>query len=136
MRIFFGIEAQISTYSINNSRKRIEELLGDIEVSDYTQNLDTIGIIINCFDKEWCAKGYGKTRKYISYIKRNADIRINIPAEEFLVASEKERDIMVLNNIIESITVINERLNKKNGCSFDGEKLIDYIKEKTIVLTK
>ena len=52
MRIFIGIEAQLSTYVINDSRKRIEELIGEIEVSDYTKDLDTIGIIINCFDKE------------------------------------------------------------------------------------
>ena len=130
-RIFIGIEAHVSTYVINDSRKRIENLIGELEVTDYTPNLDSIGIIINCFDKEWLAKGYGKERKYISYKNRNADIRLNIPAEEFLVASKSKRDIMVKNNIIESIRIIDERLNKKKGCSFDGIRLIEYIEEKT-----
>lgn len=75
--------------------------------------------------------GYGKTRKYISYKNRCADIRINIPAEVFLAASKSERDIMVKNNIIESIRVFDERLNKKKGCSFDGERLVSYIEGKT-----
>ena len=37
---------------------------------------------------------------------------------------------MVKQNIYDSIRVIDERINKKKLCSFDGEKMIADIEEK------
>lgn len=74
--------------------------------------------------------GFGKTRKYISYKNRYADIRLNIPFEEFMEADKDKRIDMVKNNIYESIRIIDSKLNKKKGCSFDGERMIGDIEEK------
>lgn len=131
-RIFISLEAHISISGIiHDAIMKIESVTGIFETTDYTNALDSIGIYVNCFDEEWRAKGYGKDRKYISYKNRYADIRLNIPAEDLLAADKKERFLMVKNNIIDSIKVIDERLNKKKGCSFDGKRLIEYIEERT-----
>ncbi len=131
-RVFISLEAHISVAGIvHDSIMKIEHETGVLETTDYTNTLDSIGIIVNCFDKEWIAFGKGKERKYINYKNRYADIRLLIPAEDLLAADKKERFLMVKNNIIESIRIIDERLNKKKGCYFDGKRLIEYIEEKT-----
>ena len=84
----------------------------------------------SCFDKNFLSVGFGKTRKYISYKNRYADIRLNIPFEEFMEADKDKRIDMVKNNIYESIRIIDSKLNKKNGCKFDGERMISDIEEK------
>lgn len=131
MRLFISTEAQSSSgHIISNIRNQIESRIGNIEVTNYTNDLDSIGIIINCFDKNFLSVGFGKTRKYISYKNRYADIRLNIPFEEFMEADKDKRIDMVKNNIYESIRIIDSKLNKKKGCSFDGERMIRDIEEK------
>ena len=131
MRLFISTEAQSSSgHIISNIRNQIESRIGNIEVTNYTNDLDSIGIIINCFDKNFLSVGFGKTRKYISYKNRYADIRLNIPFEEFMEADKDKRIDMVKNNIYESIRIIDSKLNKNNGCKFDGERMISDIEEK------
>lgn len=131
MRLFISTEAQSSSgHIISSIRNQIESRIGNIEVTNYTNDLDSIGIIINCFDKNFLSVGFGKTRKYISYKNRYADIRLNIPFEEFMEADKDKRIDMVKNNIYESIRIIDSKLNKKKGCSFDGERMIGDIEEK------
>lgn len=131
LRLFISIEAQSSSgHIISNIRNQIESIIGNIEVTDYTNDLDNIGIIINCFDEKILSVGFGKTRKYISYKKRYADIRLNIPYNEFMEADKEKRFDMVKENIYESIRIIDSKLNKKNGCSFYGERMILDIEEK------
>ena len=131
MRLFISTEAQSSSgHIISNIRNQIESRIGNIEVTNYTNDLDYIGIIINCFDKNFLSVGFGKTRKYISYKNRYADIRLNIPFEEFMEADKQKRFEMVKKNIYDSIRVVDERINKKKGCSFDGERLIADIETK------
>lgn len=131
MRLFISTEAQSSSgHIISNIRNQIESRIGNIEVTNYTNDLDSIGIIINCFDKNFLSVGFGKTRKYISYKNRYADIRLNIPFEEFMEADKDKRVDMVKNNIYESIRIIDSKLNKKKRCSFDGERMIGDIEEK------
>ena len=45
-------------------------------------------------------------------------------------ADKDKRIDMVKNNIFESIRIIDSKLNKKNGCKFDGERMISDIEEK------
>lgn len=131
MRIFFSVEAQAeSCFIVLDILKQIESKIGYIEVTDYTDNLNNIGIIINCFDEYYLSRGFGKDRKYISYKKRYADIRLNIPFREFMEADRDKRFDMVKSNIYESVRIIDDRLNRKKGCSFNGERIIDYIEEK------
>ncbi len=131
-QIFISVEAHISVAGIiSDAIKKIECATGVLETTDYTDTLDNIGIIVNSFDKTWMSWGYGRPRKYISYKNRYADIRLNIPSEDLIAADSKTRFFMVKNNIIESIQVIDNLINKRRGCSFDGKKLISYIEDKT-----
>lgn len=131
MNVFISIEANITVGCIiNDIRKIIEKKTGKIEVCDYTNDLDSIGIIINSWNQSDLKFGHGKERKYISYKQRFADIRLNIPYDEFLSADKQKRFEMVKNNIYDSIRVVDERLNNKKGCSFDGERMIADIEEK------
>lgn len=45
-------------------------------------------------------------------------------------ADKDKRIDMVKNNIYESIRIIDSKLNKKKGCSFDGGRMIGDIEEK------
>lgn len=136
-RIFISVEAHISVAGIiSDAVKTIESAIGALETTDYTNILDNIGIIINSFDKEWSSWGYGKPRKYISYKNRYADIRLSISAEELLAADKNARLLMVRDIIIDSIKVIDDRLNKRRRCSFDGERLIELILGKTAGLAQ
>lgn len=131
-QIFISVEAHISVAGIiSDAIKKIECATGVLETTDYTKVLDNIGIIINSFDAKWMSWGYGKSRKYISYKNRYADIRLNIPSEDLIAADTKTRFFMVRNNIIESIQIIDNRLNKKQRFSFDGQRLINLIQTKT-----
>lgn len=131
MRVFFSTEADISVGPIINSiQNAIEKKTGPIEVNNYTKELDNIAIITNCFNSWQLEFGLGKPRKYINYKNRSADIRLPIPYDEFLSADKEERFEMVKQNIYDSIRVVDERLNKKKGCSFDGDRMIADIEEK------
>ncbi len=132
MRLFISTEAHISVGPIiSGIIQKINERLGVVEVKDYSNCIDSFGIIINCFDDQWKSLGYGKVRKHISYKSRNADVRLNIPYNNFIIASKKDRECAVKKVIIESIQFVNEKINKKEGCFFDGNKLIDYVKAQT-----
>lgn len=131
LKVFISIEADNAVaYIINDIRKIIEKETGAIEVCDYTNDLDRIGIIINSWNENSLKFGHGKPRKYISYKQRFADIRLNIPYDEFLAADKKKRFEMVKKNIYDSIKVVDERLSKKKGCSFDGDRMIADIEER------
>ena len=131
MKIFISVEASNSVvFIINDIRKIIEKSIGEIEVCDYTNDLESIGIIINSWDQSDLRFGHGEERKYISYKKKFADIRLNIPYDEFLSADKKKRFEMVKQNIYDSIRVVDKRLNNKKGCNFDGDKMIADIEEK------
>ena len=134
-RIFISSECHIDVSRIiDGVLYKIEQATGIIETTDYTNALDSMGIIINSFNKEWITWGFGKPRRYISYKKRYADIRINIPSEDLIAADEKGRLLIIRDNIIESIRVVDANVNKKKGCFFDGERLILFIYNKTSYL--
>ena len=131
MSLFFSSETSGRAYkALWFFLKPIDNALKDIRVSDYTKDIDEIGIIVNCFNDCDLEAGFGKPRKYISYKKRFADIRLNIPYVEFLAADKQKQFEMVKQNIFDSIKVVDERLNKKKECSFDGQKMIADIEEK------
>ncbi len=131
MSLFFSSEALGRASDILSFFLRlITQVLKDIDVADYTKDLDEIGIIVNCFNEEFLNEGFGQPRKYISYKKRFADIRLNIPFDEFLKANKQKRFEMIKKNIYDSIEIVNKRLNKKKGYSFDGERLIADIEKR------
>lgn len=131
MALFFSLEALgKSGDAIWALLRPIEHALKAIDVADYTNDIDKIAIVVNCFDDKFLNEGFGQPRKFISYKKRFADIRLNIPFDQFLKADKHKRFEMIKKNIYDSIEVVNERLNKKKGSSFEGERLIADIEEK------
>lgn len=65
MRLFISTEAQVPAVAmIHDILKKINSTLGYIEVTDYTDSLDSIGIIINCFSHEWIDNGFGREKIY------------------------------------------------------------------------
>ena len=52
MKLFISVEASNSAaFIINDIRKIIENKMGKIEVCDYTNNIESIGIIINSWNQ-------------------------------------------------------------------------------------
>ena len=128
MRSFFiSCEAYLSaSVIISHNIRVINQKIGDINTNDYTDVLDSIGIIINCHPDEYLELGCGKRREYISYKNRYADIRLPIDYNQLLKSDRETQYMMVVRNIIDSIEVINKRLSKKKMV-FDSDRLIQYI---------
>ena len=128
MRSFFiSSEAYLSaSVVITHNIRIINQKIGNINTNDYTDVLDSIGIIINCHPDEYLELGCGKRREYISYKNRYADIRLPIDYDQLLKSDRETQYMMVVRNIIDSIEVINKRLSKKK-MEFDSDKLIRYI---------
>lgn len=127
MNIFLSSEAHVSAsviicYNIRIIKSKIKT----INVNDYTDVIDEIGIIINCFPIEEMNAGWGKRREYISYKNRFADIRLPIDFDELVSADRHKQYLMVINNIIESLKVIKRRLDKKK-MRFDFERMVQDI---------
>lgn len=70
-------------------------------------------------------------RKYIVFKRHEADIRLKIDYETYQKADKTKKRMLIIKNIIDSITVIEKR---KRG-DFQGEKLIDDIL-KSLNITK
>jgi len=83
-----------------------------------------VGIIVNCFPPDYMTASWVKPRKYISYQKGGADIRLPIRYEEFIGASKNKQYLMVVKNIVQSIQVIEERCRKSKRASFDSQNMI------------
>ena len=130
MDIFFSCEADVSAgIIIANNIRIIKSKIETIKVSDYTDVIDEIGIIINCYTIDIMNAGWGKRREYISYKNRFADIRLPIDFDELVSADRHKQYLMVINNIIESLSVIKRRLDKKK-MRFDFERMVQDILSK------
>lgn len=130
--MFISSDAQLPAAAfIHDINKLIAKGIEDsINISDFTNTLDSIGIIVKCFDEKWKSMGHGKERKYISYKNRYADIRLNVSYADFMSANKLERFYMIKNLIISAVKIIDQKINKKEGCYFDGQGLIDCIELK------
>ena len=102
----------------------------DFDMTKYSSQITDVGIIVNCYPDDFLLAGFGKPRKYISYQKGSADIRLPVPYVEFRNADEKTRYLMIVKNIVESVKVIQERCMKSKRAEFDGNCLISDILEK------
>lgn len=105
--------------------QRIDEK--DFDTSLYSKDIDSVGIIINCFPEEMMLAGWGKPRKYISYAKRFADIRLPLPYVDFRNADKDTKFLMVTDNIVKSVEVIGERCRKSRKAAFDSESMAEEI---------
>ena len=127
--LFISSDAQLPVAALIGDINKIisNRLECNINVSDYTKDIDKIGIIILSFTDEWKKWGHGKERRYISYKNRFADIRLNISYDEYLKSDKLTRFNIIKDTIISAIRIIDQRRNKKKGCSFDGQRMVNDI---------
>ncbi len=124
--------------TINKYEKKIQSLLdkkdyGDALVGETSEN--GIGIIMTIYSKkflETIKKSSGKEfpeRKMYRKKSRGSDIRLRVDYEKFLVSNEKEREGLILENIMNSILVLDEKISKHKDVTFKGKELVNDIKE-------
>ena len=127
MSIFLSSEAHVSaSVIICHNIRIIKTKIKTINVGDYTDVIDDIGIIINCFPVDEINLGLGKRREYISYKKRFADIRLPLDFDELITANREKQYYLIINNIIESLKVIKNKIDKKKG-KFDFDQMVQDI---------
>lgn len=133
MKLFLSCDAQVSAVVIiGGIIKEIDKRIGEIEIADYTNALDSIGIIIKCFDDEWMKSGHGKERKYISWKNRYADIRLLIPYDKLIQADRTAQFGIVKDCIFEAVMTIDQKVNAKAPLYFDGKEMIEEIERRLI----
>lgn len=129
------IEANIINEIIKDICSKIDEK--NFGISKYTNNLDSIAIIVNCHPKKNIVNGWGKPRKYINYSKKYADIRLPIPFDEFVSSDYDKQYLMVVDNIIKSLKIIEEKCKKSKRAEFDSESIIkDILKRLEITMDR
>ena len=112
---FLSSEIWTGASMVSNILREIKQKLDGFDVLPYVENIESIAIIVNCFPDEMLRDGWGKPRKYISYQKKYADIRLPIPYDSFVHADYETKYRMVVDNIVQSIRVIDEKCRKANG---------------------
>lgn len=125
-RLFISCEIHKDAGVISGILKEIRQKIDadHFDMTEYSSDITEIAVIVNCFPDDWTQKGFGKPRKYISYQKGYADIRLPIDFEKFMNAEHDMKYLMVVENILDAITVIGERCRKSGKAAFDGERMI------------
>ena len=80
---------------------------------------------MNCHPNENIVAGWGKPRKYINYKRKYADIRLPIPYDDFINSDYDTQYLMVVENIVESLKVIDDKCRKSKRAIFDSERIIN-----------
>ena len=125
--LFLSCEIWTGASSVGNILREIKQRIGDIDISPYVENIESIAIIVNCFPEEMLRDGWGKPRKYISYQNKSADIRLPIPYVSFVKADDETKYRMVVDNILQSLRVIDERCRKSKRAKCDSVGLIEEL---------
>ena len=94
-------------------------------ISQYADNIESIGIVVNCHPNNHMIDGWGKPRKYINYKNKYADIRLPIPYDDFMNADYDKQYLMIVDNIIQSLRVVDEKCKKSKKARFDSASVID-----------
>ena len=116
-------EANNVSIILRDISKKIDEK--NFDISQYSQNIESIGIIVNCHPNENIVAGWGKPRKYINYKRKYADIRLPIPYDDFINSDYDTQYLMVVENIVESLKVIDDKCRKSKRAIFDSESIIN-----------
>lgn len=89
---------------------------------NYSNALDSIGIIPICCSKEWLDECPRPERKYVSRKNRYADFRLHIDFEEFVHSDEKRRIELFTENVHRAIDILSQRIK-----DFDKDEfLLDF----------
>ena len=124
---FLSSEIWTEASMVSNILLENKQKMDVFDVLPYVENIESIAIIVNCFPDEMLRDGWGKPRKYISYQKKYADIRLPIPYDSFVHADYETEYRMVVDNIVQSIRVIDEKCRKSKRAKCDSEGLIEVL---------
>ena len=115
----------------------IEKNMRVTSLAKYTDALDSIGIIPECLSEEFLRTfDCGKDRKYISWKKRYADIRLRVPFLSFVQAPKEERMERCKQIIRDSLEVVAARCRAKK-LRFDLDELLrDLFPEEAASMTQ
>ena len=130
--LFISCEVWRDAYSISRIIKEICKKIDEnnYQISQYSQGIDSIGIIVNCHPDENLVAGWGKPRTYISYKNRYADVRLPVPYVDYINADYDTQYLMVVKNIIVSIDRIGEKCRKSKRATFDSDSFIrDFLQK-------
>lgn len=95
--LFFSAEAQSPTGKyLMNIYYPVENKFNEIYASKYVnEDLENITIVFICTDESMHERGFYRERSYISHKNKYADMRLNIPYNEFKKADkEVQRQMM------------------------------------------
>lgn len=123
MKFFISSEEDISVGTLfMETRKRINEPLNNALINkSYGEALNEIGIIPIIMPNEYLTNR--KERKLFQKKEKNADYRLYIDCKKFINGSDKDRDLLLINNIFKAI----HDLERKAKGKFDGKSLINDI---------
>lgn len=124
---FLSSEIWTEASMVSNILREIKQKMDGFDILLYVENIESIAIIVNCFPDEMLRDGWGKPRKYISYQKKYADIRLPIPYDKFVKAAYETQYRMVVDNIIRSIRVIDKKCRKSKRAKCDSEGLTEEL---------
>ena len=108
--------------------QRIDEK--NYSILQYADNIESIAIVVNCHPNKQLIDGWGKPRKYINYKKQYADVRLPIPYNDFINADYDTQYLMVVDNIIQSLRVIDDKCKRSKKAKFDSESIIEDLLKK------
>lgn len=122
--LFLSTESQSpAAYFIIDCFCKLQQNIHIASLGKYTEALTSIAIIPFCVDDDYLSRHSCKERKYISWKRKEADIRLHIPFLSFVQASPDQRMKMCKDIILESLLVIKEKCEKR-GEWFDLDSML------------
>jgi hypothetical protein len=91
----------------------------NIDICEYTDEIDTIGITPIIAPINLLEQGLWKEEKKVRVKYRMANISLQVNYDTFFNADIEEKERLILNNIVDSLLVVNKKLKQ----SFDFERI-------------
>lgn len=108
--IFMSTEAEMPMGIIlMRILKEYERRIENYDIARYSDNLDSIGIILICMTQRLLTAGFGKERWIVDLARREADLRPRIDYIAFANASEKERNQLCMEAIEKALKKVSEK---------------------------
>lgn len=83
--------------------------VGDFQIEQYSSSLKSISIIPICVPQKMLDDGFCKERKYVSLKRQFADVRLRMDFEEFIHASQEEKEYLCRKNIEQAAKYISAK---------------------------
>lgn len=110
--IFLSAEASSPTGPmLMRILKEYERRIENYDISRYSDNLDSVGIILICMKSSLLTDGFGKERWIVNLARREADLRPRIDYVAFANASDQERNKLCMEAIEKALEVVSRKDN-------------------------